>query len=96
MPDVVVGALLGAAGLYRQRLLGSVQGLDLGLLLHTHTAPPRSPVESAWGPVSGLLPGRCPAARRTRRAALTAPGSPRFAGRGWLGRVQGVAIAFPR
>ena len=35
VPDVVVGALLGMAGLHRQRLLGPVQGLDLRLLVHT-------------------------------------------------------------
>ena len=34
VPDVVVGALLGVAGLHRQRLLGPVQRLDLGLLVH--------------------------------------------------------------
>ena len=33
MPDVVVGAFLSLPGLHRQRLLGPVQGLDLGLLV---------------------------------------------------------------
>ena len=33
--DVVVGALLGMAGLHRQHLLGPVQRLDLRLLVHT-------------------------------------------------------------
>ena len=33
MPDVVVGAPLGLPGLHRQRLLGPVQRLDLGLLV---------------------------------------------------------------
>ena len=32
-----MGALLGMPGLHRQRLLGPVQRLDLGLLVHTHT-----------------------------------------------------------
>ena len=35
IPDVVMGALLGMPGLHRQRLLGPVQRLDLGLLVHT-------------------------------------------------------------
>src|SRR5512133_2663851 len=33
--DIVMGALLGMPGLHRQRLLGPVQRLDLGLLVHT-------------------------------------------------------------
>ena len=37
VPDVVVGALLGMAGLHRQHLLGAVQRLNLGLLIDTST-----------------------------------------------------------
>ena len=37
VPDVVVGPPLGLAGLHRQRLLGSVQRLDLGLLVELST-----------------------------------------------------------
>ena len=33
VPHVVVGAFLGLPGLHRQRLLGPVQGLDLGFLV---------------------------------------------------------------
>ena len=33
VPHIVVGALLSLAGLHRQRLLGPVQRLDLGLLV---------------------------------------------------------------
>src|SRR5688500_9769311 len=47
VPDVVVGALLGVPGLHRQRLLGPVQRLDLGLLVHAqhHLVPLRPQIQ---------------------------------------------------
>jgi hypothetical protein len=66
VPHIVVSAPFGVAGLHRQRLLGTVQRLDLGLRAPRGAALPDGG-ERTPSPVCRSRPGKLRAARAGRR-----------------------------